>query len=417
MNERLLQFIWQHQYFNKDQLQTSKGEQLQILFPGSYNTNQGPDFSNARIIIDSIQLAGTVELHLHTSDWEAHGHTGDEHYKNVILHVVWEHDGAKDESVLELKGRIASTLLNRYTELMQQQEQIPCAHFLQSVPELVWMSWKERLIAERLQQKTNHIHELLQQTNRHWEEVFWRLLARNFGTPLNSDALEAVAQCVPVSLLAKHKNQIHQLEAMLLGQAGLLEAEFTDAYAVMLQKEYRYLKKKHGLQLIHQPLHFLRMRPSNFPTVRLAQLAMLVHQSSHLFSKVMEAKTVAEIKTMFNITANDFWNTHYTLQETSPFKKKNAGVTMIDNILINTIIPMLFVFAAEHDAPKVQQKAIQWLQQIPKENNRITRLWEEAAAPHNNAFDSQALLYLKKEYCDGKRCLNCAVGNAVLKRQ
>jgi hypothetical protein len=416
MNERLLQFIWQHQYFNKDQLCTNKGEHLQILFPGSYNTNQGPDFSNARIIIDSIQLAGTAELHLRTSDWEAHGHTGDEHYKNVILHVVWEHDGDDHDSVLELKSRVASTLISKYSELMQQQEQIPCAHFLQSIPELVWLSWKERLIAERLQQKTNLIHKMLQQTNRHWEEVFWRLLARNFGTPLNSDALEAVAQSVPVSLLAKHKNQIHQLEAMLLGQAGLLEAEFTDAYAVMLQKEYRYLKKKHGLQLIHQPLHFLRMRPSHFPTLRLVQLAMLVHQSSHLFSKVMEAKNVNEIKAMFNITANDFWNTHYTLHETSPSKKKKLGASMTDSILINTIIPMLFVYAAEQDAPTVQQKAISWLQHLPKENNRITRLWEAAQAPHTNAFDSQALLFLKKQYCDVKRCLSCAVGNTILKR-
>ena len=416
MNERLLQFIWQHQYFNKEQLLTNTGEAVQIVFQGSYNTNQGPDFLNARIIIGKIQLAGTIELHLRTSDWQAHGHTGDEHYNNVILHVVWEHDGTDDETVLELKGRIAKSLLNRYTELMLQQEQIPCKHFLSSISDLVWMSWKERLMAERMQQKSSHIYLLLQQTNRHWEEVFWRLLSRNFGTPLNSDALEAVAQSIPVSILAKHKNQIHQLEALLLGQAGLLESTFEDAYAVMLQKEYRYLKKKHGLQLIHQPLHFLRMRPSNFPTVRLAQLAMLVHQSSHLFSRLMEAESLNDIKKMFNVTTNDFWHTHYTLQETSTFKRKNLGVTMVENILINTIVPMLFVYAAEHDVPKAQQKAITWLQQLPKENNRITRLWEDADASHANAFDSQALLYLKKQYCDRKRCLNCAVGNSILKK-
>jgi hypothetical protein len=299
---------------------------------------------------------------------------------------------------------------------MQQQEQIPCRPFLNNISDLVWMSWKERLMAERMQQKSNHIYLLLQQTNRHWEEVFWRMLARNFGTPLNTDALEAVAQSIPVALLAKHKNQIHQLEALLLGQAGLLESTFEDAYAVMLQKEYRYLKKKHGLQLIHQPLHFLRMRPSNFPTVRLAQLAMLVHQSSHLFSKLMEAESLNDVKKMFNVTANDFWHTHYTLQEVSAFKKKNLGAVMVENILINTIVPMLFVYALEHDAPRVQQKAINWLQELPKENNRITRLWEAAEAPHTNAFDSQALLYLKKQYCDVKRCLNCAVGNAILKK-
>jgi hypothetical protein len=417
MNERLLQFIWQHQYFNKDQLQTNKGESLQILFPGNYNTNQGPDFLNARITIDDLKLAGSAELHVRTTDWQEHGHTGDVHYNNVILHVVWEHNGTNDETVLELKGRVANSLLSRYTELMQQQEQIPCAHFLQQIPDLVWMSWKERLLMERLQQKTNHIYELLQQTNRHWEEVFWRLLSRNFGITLNSDALEAVAGSIPVSILAKHKNQIHQLEAMLLGQAGLLETTFDDAYAVMLQKEYRYLKKKHALPTIHQPLNFLRTRPSNFPTVRLAQLAMLVHQSSHLFSKIIETANIASLKKLMNVTANDFWNTHYTLQEPSPFKPKKLGATMVENIIINTIVPMLFVYAAEHHSPPLQQKAINWLQQLSKESNRITRLWEEAGAPHSNAFDSQALLYLKKQYCDVKKCLSCAVGNTILKNK
>jgi Protein of unknown function (DUF2851) len=416
MNERLLQFIWQHQYFNKENLRSCSGEALQIIYQGTINTNQGPDFSNARILVDNIQLAGSAELHIHTSDWKAHGHTGDVHYNNVVLHVVWEHDGSDGKGVLELKGRVASSLLSRYSKLMQQEEQIPCSHFLESVPELVWSSWKERLLAERMQQKTEYIQLLLQKTNRHWEEVFWQLLARNFGMPLNSDALEAVAHSIPVAMLAKHKNQIHQLEALLLGQAGLLEETCTDAYVVMLQKEYRYLKKKHGLQLIHQPLHFLRMRPSNFPTVRLAQLAMLVHQSSHLFSKVMEASSYKQIREMFDVTANDFWNTHYTLAEPSPFKSKKLGAVMVDTILINTIIPLMFVYAEAHNEISIQHKAIEWLQQLPKENNKITRLWQEAQAPHSNAFDSQALLFLKKQYCDVKLCLKCAVGNSILKK-
>ncbi|XVJ65550.1 MAG: DUF2851 family protein [Lacibacter sp.] len=416
MNERLLQFIWQHQYFNKDHLLTTTGERVEVLFAGTHNTNQGPDFTNARIRINQIQLAGTVELHLRTSDWQLHGHTNDVHYKNVILHVVWQHDGPANETVLELKSRVAQSLLNRYATLMQQQEQIPCSSFISSVPDLVWLSWKERLIAERIQQKSQHIYQLLEKTNHHWEEVFWRLIARNFGMPHNSDAFEAVAQSVPVTLLAKHKNQIHQLEALLLGQAGLLEQQFTDDYAVLLQKEYQYLKKKHRLQPIHFPLHFLRMRPSNFPTLRLAQLAMLVHESSHLFSKVLEAGSIAQIKKMLNVTANDFWHTHYTLQEPSPFKVKNLGEVMVNNLLINTIIPLLFVYASEHAQPQVQQKALEWLRQLPKENNRITRLWQDTQVPHNNALDSQALLYLKKQYCDVKRCLECAGGNALLKR-
>jgi hypothetical protein len=268
-----------------------------------------------------------------------------------------------------------------------------------------------------MHQKSQHIYQLLEKTNRHWEEVFWHLIARNFGMPQNSDAFEEIAQSLPVTLLAKHKNQIHQLEAMMLGQAGLLEASFSDDYAVLLQKEYRYLKKKHGLQPVHFPLHFLRMRPSNFPTLRLAQLAMLVHQSSHLFSKVLEAPSIAHIKKMLNVTANDFWHTHYTVEEASPFKIKNLGEVMVNNLIINTIIPLLFVYAQEHASPQVQQKALEWLRQLPKENNRITRLWQDTQVTHNNALDSQALLYLKKEYCDVKRCLECAAGNSVLKRR
>lgn len=416
MNERLLQFIWQHQYFNKASLQTEAKQAVQIIFQGTLNTNQGPDFSNARIKIDNIQLAGNVELHIRTSDWLAHGHTGDVHYKNVILHVVWEHDGQDGNDVLVLKSRVAVSLLEHYELLMLQKEQIPCRHLQSKVPDLVWSSWKERLFAERMQQKAQFVQQLLHQTKQHWEEVFWQLLARNFGTPINSSAFEAIAKTIPVSLLAKHKNQIHQLEALLLGQAGLLETDFEDAYAVMLQKEYRYLKKKYKLVPVHEPVKFLKMRPSNFPTVRLAQLAMLVHNSSHLFSKVIEAKSIKEIKNMLNVTANDFWNTHYTLHEPSGHKIKNLGALMVDNLLINTILPVLFVYAAAHRDVKVQQKIIEWLQDLPKENNRITRLWEDATVKHTNAFDSQALFFLKKNYCDVKLCLSCAVGNSILKK-
>jgi hypothetical protein len=257
----------------------------------------------------------------------------------------------------------------------------------------------------------------LQQTNRHWEETFWQLLARNFGTPLNADAFEGIAKSLPVTLLAKHKNQIHQLEALLLGQAGLLEPGFTEDYPVLLQKEYRFLQSKHQLKPIPQLLHFLRMRPSNFPTIRLAQLAMLIHQSSHLFSKVIEADNILQLRTMFQVTANDYWHYHYSFNEQSPFRKKQVGDVMINNLLINTVIPLLFVYAQEQHNLALKEKAIQWLQQLPKEKNNITAGWEAAGVQHQSAFDSQALLYLKKEYCQTKRCLQCAIGNNLLKKQ
>lgn len=419
MNEHLLQFIWQHLYFNKEELRTVQNEPLQILFQGSLNTNQGPDFLAAKINIGSVVWAGNVELHLKTSDWIKHGHTGDVHYNNVVLHVVYEHDITIDNhlSVLALKNRISNNLLSYYKQLMTQSSFIPCSNQLQQVNELVWQSWKERMIAERLQQKSERIQQLLQQTNRHWEETFWQLLARNFGTPLNAEPFALVAKSLPVTLLAKHKHQIHQLEALLLGQAGLLEADFTEDYPILLQKEYHFLQRKHQLKPIPQLLQFLRMRPSNFPTIRLAQLAMLIHQSSHLFSKIIEAASVQQLRTMLQVTANDYWHYHYTLNETSPFKKKQVGQVMINNLLINTVIPLLFVYAQEQHNHALKEKAILWLQQMPKEQNSITAKWEAIGVQHQSAFDSQALLYLKKEYCTAKHCLQCAIGNSVLKQQ
>ncbi len=417
MNEHLLQFIWQHLYFNQDELSTIQQESVQIISQGLLNTNQGPDFLHAKLLISNVTWAGTIELHLKTSDWQKHGHTDDEHYNNVILHVVYEHDETDFASVpvLELKNRISTSLLQHYRQLMEQNNFVACENQLQQVNEIIWDSWKERMVAERLQQKNEHIQKILQQTNRHWEEAFWQLLARNFGGPLNAEALEAIAQSLPVTLLAKHKNQIHQLEALLFGQAGLLQGEFAEDYPIMLQKEYKFLQQKHQLKPVHQPIHFLRMRPSNFPTIRLAQLAMLIHQSSHLFSKVMEARSVDAIRQMFSVTANDYWHYHYILNEPSAFRKKQLGKTMIDNILINTIIPLLFVYADEQHNERTKEKAIQWLQQMPKEKNSITQQWEQAGATHRSAFDSQALLYLKKNYCIAKRCLQCAVGNSILK--
>jgi Protein of unknown function (DUF2851) len=419
MNEHLLQFIWQHLYFNRDQLSTVQQETVQIISQGLLNTNQGPDFQHAKLLVNNVTWAGTIELHLKTSDWEKHGHTNDEHYNNVILHVVYEHDETTDSSVpvLELKNRISTSLLQHYRELMEQHRFIACENQLGQVSNIVWDSWKERMLAERLQQKNEHIQTILQQTNRHWEEAFWQLLARNFGSPLNGEAFEAMAQTLPVTLLAKHKNQIHQLEALLLGQAGLLQGEFAEDYPIMLQKEYKFLQQKHQLKPMGHPIHFLRMRPSNFPTIRLAQLAMLIHQSNHLFSKVLEAKNVDAIRKMFSVTANDYWHYHYLLNEQSAFREKQLGKTMIDNLVINTVIPLLFVYAHEQHNQVAKEKAIEWLQQMPKEKNSITMQWEQAGAAHQSAFDSQALLYLKKNYCSAKRCLHCAVGNNILKKQ
>ena len=418
MNEHLLQFIWQHLYFNKENLQTVSYEPVSIKSQGTLNSNQGPDFLHATIHINNVTWAGNVELHLKTSDWAKHGHTNDPHYQNIILHVVYEHDqkNISNIPILELKDRISTSLLKRYEQFMLQEAFVPCSKQAKDVSDIVWTSWKERMIAERLQQKSELISNLLHTTKQHWEEAFWQLLARSFGSPLNADAFEALAQTLPVTLLARHKKQIHQVEAMLMGQAGLLNGKFSEEYPIMLQKEYRFLQSKYKLKPVKQLLQFLRMRPSNFPTIRLAQLAKLIHQSSHLFSKVLEAKTVDAIRDMFTVTANDYWHYHYVFDEAVAFRKKQLGKTMVDHLLINCIIPVLFVYAAEHNDEPAKEKALQWLQQIKKEQNSITQQWEAIGITHQSAFDSQALLYLKKNYCNTKQCLQCAIGNNILRK-
>jgi len=417
MTERLLQFIWQFQYFNKGELTTLQGENLQIIFPGQYNTNQGPDFLEAKIKIGHTTWAGNIELHFKTSDWEKHNHHRDDNYNNVILHVVWEHNIPCQNSipVLELKERVSKILLQRYDDLVKITSFIPCESSIHLVRDIIWKSWKERLLAERLMKKSKIIERYLHQSNHHWEEVFWWLLARNFGMKVNADAFEEMARSLPLAVLAKHKSQIHQLEGLLFGQSNLLGRNFKEDYPRMLKKEYEFYRKKYGFRRITRLPFFLRMRPGNFPTIRLAQLAMLVFNSAHLFSRVTKADSVNEIKRWFSVTANDYWHYHYRFDEPSSYKKKKLGVSMMDNIIINTIIPMLFAYGSYHNEEKFKQKALRWLEETPAESNFITKGFSQLNIENRNSFDSQALIELKNEYCDQKRCLDCSIGNAILK--
>jgi len=431
MTERLLQFIWQFQYFNKSELETIDGEKVQIQFAGQLNTNQGPDFSDAKIVIGKTIWAGTIELHIKTSDWNKHNHQSDKNYKNVILHVVWEDDGAGNRNavpiketeqssvdhipVLELKGRVSKILLQRYEELMNSNSFVPCENSISTVKEITWKSWKDRLLVERLVRKFQTIESSLNENNFHWEETFWWMLARNFGIKVNADAFEAIARSISIKILAKHKTQIHHLEALLLGQAGLLENKFSEDYPLMLQKEYKFYKSKYNLKPINQPVFFLRMRPGNFPTIRLAQLAMLVHDSAHLFSKIKEADSVKDVKAWLDVTANDYWHYHYKFDEESAYRKKKLGAAMIDNIIINTVCPVLFAYGNYNDETKYKDKALRWLEQTSAEKNNITKGFQQLGIENKTAFDSQGLIELKNEYCNKKRCLECGIGNSILK--
>lgn len=419
MTEKLFQFIWQFQYLNRSELKTINGETVEILFPGYPNTNQGPDFSDARIRISETLMAGSVELHLKTSDWKRHGHDGDANYNNVILHVVYHHDQlfAREIPILELSGHISKLMLDKYEMLMDRELFIPCGKALLHMHPLALHSWKERLLAERLIRKSEGMLQMLAKVSFHWEEVFWRLIARNFGLKVNAEAFEAVAVTLPVALLARHKQRIHQLEALLLGQAGLLADEIDDAYYSLLQREYRFLRKKYGLQASAIPMHFHRLRPVNFPTVRLAQLAALLQGSQHLFSKFLESGHVRDLKALLQVQANDYWHYHYRFGQESSYMPKKLGEAMTDNIIINTVAPVVFAYGLHHGKEDYKVKALQWLEETAAESNSIIGEFEVLGMKTGSAFDSQALLELKNEYCNYRRCLSCAVGNALLKRE
>ncbi|MEO5783065.1 MAG: DUF2851 family protein, partial [Ginsengibacter sp.] len=412
--------IWHFQYFNNNELTTIDGEPLQIIHQGNLNTNQGADFTQAKIKTGNTTWAGNIELHIKSSDWNLHNHSADKNYGNIILHVVWQHDkeiniAGNNLPTLELQNRVSKLLLNKYEELMNASLFIPCANYVHTIKEITLLSWKQRLLAERLEKKSAIILSYLEENNFNWEETFWWLIAKNFGIKVNSEAFEMIARSLPVNILSKHKNQIHQLEALLVGQAGLLENKFKEDYPAMLQKEYRFYQKKYKLQQPVLQLFFLRMRPANFPSIRLAQLAMLISNSTHLFSKVKESEFVSEIKELLNVTANDYWHYHYVFDETSSFKKKKLGEQMINNILINTIVSILFAYGLYHNEQPYKDKAIAWLEKITPEKNIITKGFENLKFANKNSFDSQAFIQLKNEYCNYKRCLECAIGNALLK--
>jgi hypothetical protein len=274
MTEQLIQFIWQFQYYNQTALHTEQGDDLQILKIGNLNTNQGPDFLNATVKLNHIILVGNIEIHIKSSHWHQHNHSTDKNYKNIILHIVWENDTQildnNDQQIptLVLQNLVPNTLLEKYEALMNNAPKLPCSSFLPALSSIGWMAWKERLAIERLLLKSEIVLQTFTQNNNNWEETFWQLLAHNFGLKVNADFFKQVAQTISVTTLAKHKNQIHQLEALLLGQANLLNEDFTNDYSILLQKEYRFLQKKYTLKAIKGYCLFLRMRPANFPTIR-----------------------------------------------------------------------------------------------------------------------------------------------------
>ncbi|MEO8720859.1 MAG: DUF2851 family protein [Ginsengibacter sp.] len=422
MKEEILQYIWKFQYYNRNELRSTNGDSILVIHPGTQNSNQGPDFKEARIKINNTLWAGNVELHLNSSHWNLHNHSTDNNYNNIILHVVWSHDvEIKDPNgnnlpTLELQSRVSNLLLEKYKQLMEAAQFIPCEKLFHNLNDLSLTSWKQRLVAERLLLKSKNIFQILEQTNHNWEETFWWLIAANFGLRINSDVFRKIAQSLPQNLLVKHKSNIIQVEAMLFGQAGLLNGDFNEKYPALLQKEYRFYQRKYKLKPVDGALFFLRMRPANFPTIRLAQLAMLIHNSEHLFSKIKETDSISALRKMFDLEANDYWHYHYVFDEETDYKLKRLGRQMIDNIIINTVVPILFSYGLHYEAENYKDQAIRWLEEVLPEKNSITKGFESLHYLNKSAFDSQAFIQLKNEYCNHKYCLQCAIGNSLLKK-
>lgn len=416
MTEKLLHYIWQFQHYNKSCLLTNEGNELQVIHPGTYNLNQGPDFLNARIIAGGTTWVGSIELHVLTSDWKLHNHSNDHNYRNVILHVVWKHDLplVLPFPTLELQPLVPKLLLKKHESLMQANRFIPCEKQFVRVNELVFAKWKERLLVERLQKKTTYIETLLHTNKWHWEETCWWMLSRNFGSKVNSAFFEKIAMSIPLNILVRHRHNLVQLEALLLGQAGLLDKVFKDAYVITLQQEYRFLRMKYNLVAPVGSLYFLRMRPANFPTVRLAQLAAFIHQCDHLFSAMLAAKEVQCIEKLFDVAAGVYWDTRYQPDVKAEYKRKHIGKQMIQNLLINTVVPMVYAYGYQHNDVQKQARALTWLEQLLPEKNNTCKGFEALGVNSKTAYDSQALIQLKNEYCDQKRCLECSVGNGIL---
>lgn len=422
MRESFLHFLWRTKRFDAQDLITTENQPIEIYTLGEHNFNAGPDFFNARIKIGQTMWAGNIEMHLKSSEWIAHGHSTDPAYDNVVLHVVLEedvpiyHTSGERIPCLCLNGRIPTQLLAHYERLEQELAWIACEHFFQNVPGIVRLNWLDRMMVERLEQKTTAIATVLQATNNHWEEAFYIMLARNFGLKVNVDPFEALARSLPLITLSKHKSNFLQLEALVFGQAGFLSGSFTEEWPKILAREYQHLSNKQGLApLAVSQWKFLRLRPANFPTVRLAQFAGLVYNSVHLFSKVLEAKNLREFENLLECQTSAYWLNHFQFDKPSVKVEKHLGKEFIHLLVINTIVPFLFHYGKTKGIEGYQKQAFRLLEEIPPESNAIINQWMDLGVPIKHAFHSQALIHLKTRYCDEKRCLECAIGNAILK--
>ena len=422
MKEDFLHYLWKFKKFDTLNLKTSNGEEITIVNVGQYLELAGPDFFNAQIVIGNQKWAGNVEIHLKSSDWYLHNHERDSNYENVILHVVWEHDteifrqNNTEIPVLVLKNYVDTATLANYQSLMAAKSWIFCEKQLQDVDQFTLKNWQERLFFERLERKSKPIFELLEQTNNDWEAVLFFLLAKNFGLNTNGKIFLKIAQTIPFSIIRKESFEVENLEALLLGNAGLLDSEKEDNYFKDLKFRFFYLLNKYQIEKkTLEPVQFFKHRPDNFPTIRLSQLANLYHSQQNLFSKISSLNSVAVIYKVFEVSVSNYWQYHYQFDKESPKKSKKLSKSFVDLIVINTIIPLQFAYA-KSQGKEISEDLIHLLNEVLPEKNAIMDKFTSFGLKPKNAFETQSLLQLKNEYCNKSRCLDCAIGMELLKK-
>ena len=420
--EQLLHYVWKHKIFSLKELKTTTGQQVEVIDTGLANTDAGPGFFNAKLKLDGVLWIGNIEIHERSSDWFKHGHHADAGYNSVILHIASEIDmeisRSNGERIPQIQLICPEAVRTNYKELLETDSYPPCYRIIPSLSPFTAHSWMSALQMERFEQKATLLNERLKRCQGNWEDAFFITLARNFGFGLNGDAFETWAHQLPFRAVDKHRNDLFQIEAIFFGQAGILEDSNGDGYYLRLKKEYTYLQHKFGLIPMDASLwRFLRLRPANFPHIRIAQLACLYHRAYGLLSRIMETETLQGVRDILKGGTSEYWLTHYTFGGSSPSRPKALSNTSLDLLIINTVVTFLYAYGLHKGNRVLCARAGSFLEELKAENNYITRMWEQYGMKASNAADSQALIQLKKEYCDKKKCLYCRIGYEYLKRK
>jgi hypothetical protein len=420
MNEDFLQFIWNLGLYDSANLRTGEGEDIEVISAGVRNRDSGPDFYNAKIRIGDTVWAGTVEIHTKSSEWNAHGHQNDDAYNNVILHVVEKNDAVirrkSGEIIPCVEITCPESFKKRYLELSESTQHIPCANYISDVDPFKIRFWLNRIATERLERKTADVSALMSETTNDLEEVFHCVLFRYFGFKTNALPFEMLARSLPTKLLRKYNHSLSSVEALLFGQAGFLDVDAEDEYSFRLQTEYQFLRSKHNLAGMDKSLwKYAKLRPTNFPTIRIAQIASILSKYQSLWDIIVKLEDIKAIREIFDATASEYWDDHYVFgkisTKTSP---KRLGEAAVDNLIINVLAPMVFSYSIYRGEDALKERAIHFLESLNAESNSVVNEWIKYGIKPANALQSQALLHLQTEYCDSKRCLKCAIGKEVI---